>query len=397
MNLIRQFREGLAAPEPSVKFSPFGIDNLPPEMREGMGFGGWLAPKVGRAVALQVPAVLRSRNLICTLATLPHQLRSKERRIVTGTDAPTTLFDQIHPDLPNVVTYAATYEDLFFEQISWWHVLERNFAGWPTYAEHVEPYAVHVSADGSVWLNGQRVAEEDMIRFDGPNPALLVHAARAIRTCLVLDQTAANYADEPMPLGYFTPKEGTRPNEDPGVIQGILDKWAAARRNRATGYVPSTLELKVAQFNAEQIQLKDQRQHAVLEIARAAGVDPEDLGVSTTSRTYQNAEQRRMDMLDFTHAAYRSAMEQRLSMHDVTPRGYELKVNLDGFLRGDTKARMETYAIGEPLGLYPPERLAELEDIPRVVKPKPVLPNVSSIGDNASNGRATEGAVDGRA
>ena len=112
--------------------------------------------------------------------------------------------------------------------------------------------------------------------------------------------------------------------------------------------------------------------------------------MSTTSRTYQNSEQRRQDLLDFTLSAYMKAVEQRLSMADVTPRGYRAKFNLDSFLRGDTKGRMEA-AIGEPLGLYPPERLAELEDIPSVRKPKPqVLPNVRSNGDNASDGRRLE-------
>jgi phage portal protein BeeE len=101
-----------------------------------------------------------------------------------------------------------------------------------------------------------------------------------------------------------------------------------------------------------------------LEIARAAGVDPEDLGVSTTSRTYQNSEQRRQDLLDFTFAPYVAAVEQRLSMKDVLPRGYTAKVNFDAFLRGDTKTRMETYAIGAPLGVYLDDEMRELEDRP---------------------------------
>ena len=162
--------------------------------------------------------------------------------------------------------------------------------------------------------------DNQIIRFDSPNPPLLVHAARAIRTCLILDMTAAGYSERPVPLGYFTPREGMRPKEDKETIEGILDSWEEARRRRVWGYVGAALEVKQLQFNAEQIQLAEQRQHAVLEIARAAGVDPEDLGVSTTSRTYQNAEQRRQDLIDFTLAAYMSAVEQRLSMGDV-PRG----------------------------------------------------------------------------
>jgi HK97 family phage portal protein len=364
------------AEKPDAQFDVFGIDNLPPEMREGMTAGGMLAPRISRAEALQVPAVLRSRNLIAgTLARLPVHLRNKDRRIVTGTEAPTTLFDQINPDVPDVVTYAATYEDLLFEGISWWRVLDRNFQGWPTFAEHIDWKRVHVSpTEGRVYVDGYPVTDDGIIRFDSPNPPLLVHAARAIRTCLTLDQTANGYANEPIPMGYFTPREGMRPNEDDDKIQGILDKWAIARAHRVWGYVPASLDLKQLQFNAEQIQLADQRQHAVLEIARAAGVDPEDLGVSTTSRTYQNAEQRRLDLLDFTLAHYMAALEERLSMHDVVPRSYRAKVNLDGFLRADTKTRMETYKIGREVGAYSDDRIAELEDIPTARQPQPVSP-----------------------
>jgi hypothetical protein len=351
----------------------FEID-VPQELLEAMTSGGSIAARISRREALQVPAVLRGRNLICgTLARLPIHIRDKERRIAT----PTTLLEQIDPDVPNVVTFAQTYEDLLFEGISWWRVREFGWHGYPTSAQHIGVEHVHVSGvdlprlnghasigPSGVFIDGRPVRDEDVIRFDSPNPALLRHAARAIRACLRLDLTAAMYADEPLPLGYFAPREGERPRENEEDIKKLLDKWDEARRSRAWGYVGAAWEAKVLQFNAEQIQLADQRQHAVLEIARAMGIDPEDLGVSTTSRTYQNAEQRRLDLLDFTLSTYVAALEQRLSMGDVTPRGYGVKVNFDGFLRADTKSRMEAYEIGRRVNAYTEDEVRELEDRP---------------------------------
>jgi hypothetical protein len=51
-------------------------------------------------------------------------------------------------------------------------------------------------------------------------------------------------------------------------------------------------------------------------------------------------------------------------MRDIVPRGYVAKVNFDAFLRPDTKTRMETYAIGKPLGAYTEDEIRDLEDKP---------------------------------
>lgn len=356
----------------------FGVD-VPAELLEAMTEGGAIAPRVRRETALQVPAVLRSRNLICgTLASLPHSVHDPQRREV---DKTYLLGGNIDADIPNSVLLAQTYEDLLFEGIAWWRVTAFGWHGYPTSARHIPVGSVHIAGtgglpseqqispdqpwpvDGQVYVDGVPVPDRELVRFDSPNPPLLVHAARAIRTALKLDSAAATYADDPLPLGVFTPKEGA----DVGTqseIEDMLDEWEAARRSRAWGYVGAALDLKALQWNPEQLQLADQRQHAVLEIARAAGIDPEDLGVSTTTRTYQNSEQRRQDLLDFTLGAYVSAVQDRLSMRDVLPRGYRAKVKFDGFLRSDTKTRMETYVVGAQVGAYTEDEVRELEDKP---------------------------------
>src|SRR5918996_2961442 len=63
----------------------FSVD-VPQEMLEAMTGGGNIAARVSRDVALQVPAVLRARNLIAgTLGGLPHHVHDPKRNKVTGT------------------------------------------------------------------------------------------------------------------------------------------------------------------------------------------------------------------------------------------------------------------------------------------------------------------------
>lgn len=351
----------------------FGF-NAPVDLLSAIaGAGGQIEPRISRAEALQVPAVLRGRNMIAgTLATLPVHVIGTDRREVRS-----PLLEQIDPDVPNSVTLAAIFEDLVFEGISWLRIVEFR-GGFPSKAQHVPPQSVTIGdgstasqwwispdqrmpVDGKVYVDGVHVPDDQLIRFDSPNPPFLVHSARAIRAALQLDQTAAQNVRNPMPLGYFAPTDGADPAEDTD-IQTLLNEWEAARRLRSTGYVPAALSFNALQWDPKQLQLAEQRQHAVLEISRGLGIDPEDLGVSTTSRTYQNGEQRRQALLDFTLGAYVSAFQDRLSMGDVTPRGQLVRMKFDGFLRSDTLTRMQAYQIGLPIGAYTVEEIRDLED-----------------------------------
>lgn len=369
------------APRPSARFT---VD-IPPEMLEAMRAGGALAPRISRAEALQVPAVLRARNLIAgSLGTLPIRVHGPDRRISTVP----WLVPAPDPEIPSSVVMAMTIEDLLFEGISWWRVTA--FGGgpngkFPLEARHVPVEAVHVvpvtsilpsqqqitpdqhfPVDGQVFIDGRPVPDREIIRFDSPNPPLLVHAARAIRTCLKLEQMVSLYADNPLPLGYFSPKEGADP-EDPADIQAVLDEWEVARQTRAWGYVNAALDAKTLQWNPEQLQLAEQRQAARLEIALAVGLDPEDLAVSTTSRTYTNREQAAQDRINETLGVYVSAVQDRLSMRDVVPRGFMAEMDFGGFLRGDTLTRMQGYEIGLRVGAY-----ADTDEV-RVAENKPDL------------------------
>lgn len=331
------------------------------------------APRISRREAMQVPGVKRSRDLIAgSIGTLPIDLYNPQREQVAS-----NLFSQPESDTPRSVTMARTVEDLLFEGVAWWRITEFAWHGYPVKVKRLDPRTVSVG-DGKVMVDGKHVPDSQLIRFDSPNDGLLVAGARAIRTCLALDAAANRYADGAPPLDYFTPADGVDPGEDEDIV-GVLNDWQTARQTRSTGYVPAALQYNIAGWNPEQLQMAEARQHATLEIARIAGVDPEELGVSTTSRTYANQFDRRKNFIDFTLGGYLVAVEERLSMGDVTPRGYYAKFNLDSFLRSDTKSRYEAYEIGLRVGALTQADIAALEDkTPRPIeRPAPVEPTVT--------------------
>lgn len=312
-------------------------------------FGG--TGRVSRNDALQVAAVQRGRNDLCSIATLP--LASYR-----GLDIiPSALLAQLDPDCPNVVTLSQTIEDLAFEAISWWRITARDFAGFPVAVRHLDVATVSLTPPAGavnpfpsgrdargvavVWVDGKPVMADELIRFDSPNPGLLTVNSRAVRRALLLDRLATTYADNPRPLDYFTDADdpSVDPMEDDDVAP-FLASWNAARKARATAWIPKNVErVDVNAPSPAEIQLVQLQQQVTLEIANGLGVDPEDLGVSTTSRTYFNAQDRRTSKINSTYAPYMSAITQRLSMDDVTRHGQLVRFDLTDFLKPDPAAQ----------------------------------------------------------
>jgi HK97 family phage prohead protease len=310
---------------------------------------GW-SFTIDRRTALQVTAVLRGRNLICSIATLPlTQFDPTDR------PAYSPLFRQIDPQVPNIVCVAQTAEDLLFEGIAWWRVTERGWNGFPVKAQHVDVNRVHLNpppgaqalnllpsgADptAAVWVDTEVVPGRDMLRFDSPNPPLLLAARRAISRAVLLERTAEMYAKEPRGSGYFTPVDGADPADDEEIAQ-LLASWREARADHSEGYVPASLVYNtITNPSPSDLQLVELQARATLDLANAIGLDPEDLGISTTSRTYQNATDRRQDRINDVLAPYMRAITDRLSMDDVTRAGYRVAFDLSNYLKADPVTR----------------------------------------------------------
>ena len=372
-----------------------GPDQIPPEFFGFSSYESMVArkPRVARSLAIQVPSVKRGRDLICTPIGA---LELAAYRVADQAKVTNDLFDQPERDIPRSVTLAYLVEDLLFEQTAWWRITEwrgpdpaagpANPYNYPFKVRRLEPRTVdqkkdgktYVSRDGS--LQGESydyVPDAELIRFDSPTDGVLIAGGAAIMTLLMLDQRAYNSANNPVPEGYFTPKDGVDPFDDepdPDATEEeieaaytaakFLAEWRTRRQSETTAWVPGGLDYEQLAWDPEKLQLSDARQHAVLEIARLMGLDPEDVAVSTTSRTYFNAETKRRDRVDFTLGMYLKAISDRLSMPDVTPRGQVTRFDTDLFTMTDTKTRLETYEIGLRIGLWDEDEIRAKEGLP---------------------------------
>lgn len=370
--VLRAAQQAPAAPaEPSrVLFSwPSG-----PFLPGGTYVGTTYTSRVTRDEALSVPAVLRGRNLLASIATLQLKQHGPDRSVSRS-----PLLEQIDPTVPNVVTLGMTVEDLLFDSVSWWRITAFGWDGFPVEAKHLDVDAVGTSPppgyplhtlpsgmfpNGAVWIMGHPVDAGEIIRFDSPNPPLLTAGARAIRRALKLAQAAEMYADDPEARAYWRPAEGADPADDTQIAD-MLDAYAEARRTRAEAYIPAAvIRETIDVMSAADRQLVELQRRSDLEIANLLGLDPEDLGINTTSRTYQNATDRRQDRINDVLSPYMRAITDRLSMNDVTKRGYRVSFDLDDYLRADPKTRAEVAKILHDIEALTVDEIREEEDLP---------------------------------
>lgn len=352
----------------------FSVD-IDPAMLYGSGYTSTatqipLSPRVSRREAMSVPAVKRGRDLIAgTLGTLPLNLIGPD-----NTPTQWSLFDQPEVDVPRSITLINTFEDLLFEQVAWWKITAVGWHGKPVDVVRLEPRSVNVQQDLRVYetVQGNQgmvtrwLPDELLIRFDGPTDPILVAGARAIRAALALDAAALRYSEGNQPLDFFTPADGFDPADDDDIIS-LLSDWKTARAAGVTGYVPAALKYNSAGWEPLKLQLAEARQHAVLELARLMGIDPEDFGVPTTSRTYFNAFDRKQARIQDTLRQFVAAFEDRLSMNDVSPRGFKARLDFADMLRSDDATRMQVHDIALRIGAETPEEMRQAEK-------KPALP-----------------------
>lgn len=353
---------------PPMDLAPQPVDRLLTAMRNGTG-------PVSRDEALSVAAVQRGRNELCSIGTIP-------LRLYRGTEVQNSpLFRQFDPDLPNVVHMSMTVEDLALEKIAWWRVTGQDFDGFPVAVRRVDPGRVRCKRpagperpgdDRFVWIrqdNGQyeQVATSLMIRFDSPNPGILKANARPVRIARALDDLVESYANNPALREYFTDTDNPEvdPMED-DEVEPWLSEYAAMRQSRPfVGWIPSTVKrVEAGTPSPKDLTLADLKSSVMVDLANGLGIDPEDIGVSTTSRTYQNEDARRRDKINRMYAPYMSAITDRLSMGDVTRYGYSVRFDLNDYLKPDPAGRVAYYqGMQELIGLKP-EWIAAQEGIP---------------------------------
>ena len=346
----------------------------PAVMNDGYGFSGvgntFGYGPMDRALAMQVPAVARCRNLIAgVISYLPLELYKKS----TGQRLGSPVWLE-QPDIrqPRSVTLSATIDSLIFYGVSYW-ICKEVFADdlRPSRFEWVSNLRVNaqLNAKGTevmyYTVDGLQVPMSgpgSLITFQGLTQGVLQTAGRTIQSALDIERAAAVAAQTPMATGYLKNTGADLPEDH---VQGLLATWKASRASRSTAYLTSTLSYESVGFSPKDMMYNEASQYLATQVARAMNVPAYYISADmNNSMTYQNIIDGRKEFVAYSLQPFICAIEDRLSMDDITTRGNVVKFNIEeSFLRADTMKRLEAIEKMLTLGLIDLDHAKEMENM----------------------------------
>lgn len=323
-----------------------------------------------RMTALQVPSVMRCRNLIAgVISSIDLELYKKS----TGVELESPLWlDQ--PDIrqPRSVTIAYTVDSLLFYGVAYWRVtslyqddLRPSGFEWISnsrvtvttnqYGDQVDYYSV----------NGERVPMSgigSLVTFQSLLPGVLEVGGRTIQAALDICKAASVSAATPMATTVLKNNGADLPEAQ---VSGLLAAWKAARASRSTAYLTSTLEVQNVGFSPKDMMYNEASQYLATEIARLMNVPAYYISADmNNSMTYQNILDGRKEFVAYSLQPFISAIENRLSMDDITAHGNVVRFAIDEtFLRADTAARLDAIEKMLNLGLIDLQQAQSMEQL----------------------------------
>ena len=367
----------------------------------GDGTGGPLGnPPPGAGAPWRLPAaVTRCTNLICdTIAGLPWQVRRNLERLDTPAwiDDPQLLRSDARIDggpVPATRRSYVEFRSYLVKSVLWRgegmiYVPTRNEDGSPSpplyqlnpdlIGEENGRYFVKGDNPVSPYLGdyapGDVAPEYEFgprelivvrgMLDDGPR-GLGVMGAHFWELALsgLIPEFAFNMLRRGVPNGYL---KVTSPNLTEPKARDLQKNWMRAHGSlgKKIAVLNATTDFHALAMDANALQLAAMRDYATMDVAMVFGVPPYYLGLSGagTRDTYANVESRNIELAEFTLLPWARRVEATYSAE--LPRGTDMKINMDGLRRADTKTRYEAHKIALDAKFLTVDEVRALEDRP---------------------------------
>lgn len=339
---------------------------------------------VSEKSALGLPAVYRSIALIAgTCAGLPLHAYRDRGDLRERMAAQPALVASPHPDLSRFEWAELIYVHLLGWGNAYLRILrDQNGIArelWP-----IEPARVRVgrtragekmygiegadlsasSEDGVLPLTDREILHVPGLGYDGVQGMAPIRAARqSIGLAMATERHGARF------FGSGTTLSGVLSTDqriDVDTADRLKARWKAANSGPDNAHdiavLGSGTNFTPVSVNPADAQFVETQRFSIAQIARIFGVPPHLLGDTEKSTSWGTGiEQQSIGFVTYTLRPWLVRVEQRLSR--LLPSPQYVKFSVEGLLRGDTKARYESYATARQWGWMSVNDIRRLEDM----------------------------------
>lgn len=320
-------RVAAGLPTPSIQrfpvVSPFAsAGSLAPIVASDvLGMGA--VPVATRVEAMRVPAIVKGRALIAgTLSRYPLvKFRGADR---IPSDA--WMYRTSTAQAPEM-RLLWTLDDLIFHGCSLW-ALQRGAKGQVLDAVRVLPDEWAVDEDNRITVRGERVLEDEVCLFEGPQDGLLTIAAEDIYASRAMARAWTQRVKSPVPLLELHLTDDALQLDDVEVVE-MRDQWERARSVSGTAVTPASVDVKEHGTAPTDLFVQG-RNAARLDWANYLNLPGAllDGSTATASLTYSTKEGSRAELVDYSLSYWATAITARLSQDDMVPAGQRVDLDL---------------------------------------------------------------------
>lgn len=331
--------------------------------------------------SLGMPAVWRAVNLIAgTCASLPlHAYREADdvRLPVSSGQAP-RLLDRPHPDLTPFELWESVFAHLLLWGNAYLRVL-KNEGGqvaelWPVHPSRVQAgrsktdltkvYCVDGNTDAP--LTDEEILHIPGFGYDGICGVSPIRLARqGIGLALAAEEYGARlFGSGSLASGILQTEQRLNPDQAEAMKNRWKQKVGGLDKAHDIAVLDSGAKFQQLTIPPQDAQFIESRRFQISEVARIYGVPPHMLMDTERSTSWGTGiEQQGIGFVVYTLRPWLTRVEQRLTRL-LRPSAVYARYSVEGLLRGDTKARYDSYAVGRQWGWLSVDEIRRLEDLP---------------------------------
>lgn len=324
---------------------------------------------VDTETTLSVPAIWRAVTMVSdSISTLPlHAYRNGYRLEPTP-----RLLERPNPLETYVETIGAMVSALILHGNYVAILGEPGVSGYPESIYPVSPERVTIfKRDGRKLF---RIDERDydsseifhIKGFSMPGDiagiGIIAAQRQGIGAAVAVMEYAARYFDGGTMPSYVIKSDNPDLTEDEAEFLKL--KWMEhyGGRSRRPAVLNASTKVEPLTANAQDSQLVEARNQAILDSANMVGVPGNAVGAPNTSRTYTNTELQAIEYIRTSLAPLTARIEAVFT--DYLPRGQVARFNYDSLLRADTYTRYQAHKLALEAGFLTIDEVRELENRP---------------------------------